>query len=177
MKDQIKKYIEDTLEKPREEFGGLPACPFVKKERVSGTLLVDTFDNSSDDLLSKIKDFDASDYTSAVFGQVLEEPLSTEDSRAYQNYINRLLKNKDMGHLKVICANPADTMEVMGFNPRATAPCFLITVTNAKELVKAHRNILKSNYFINFGKDYLKYLMIKEEQLNENWHKKNKDSL
>ena len=34
----LKEYIENTLEKPREEFGGLPACPFVKKERVSGTL-------------------------------------------------------------------------------------------------------------------------------------------
>ena len=78
-----------------------------------------------------------------------------------------------MKHLKIICANPTDTLEVMGFNPRATAPCFLITITDSKELIKAHRKMLKSDYFINFGRDYLKYLMVKEEQLNKKWHEKN----
>ena len=50
-----------------------------------------------------------------------------------------------MKHLKIICANPTDTLEVMGFNPRATAPCFLITITDSKELTKAHRKMLKSD--------------------------------
>jgi hypothetical protein len=32
--EEVNKYI-DYLEKPSENFGGMPVCPFVKKERLT----------------------------------------------------------------------------------------------------------------------------------------------
>ena len=175
MKDElvkrIEKYIVEILEPPRSEFGGLPACPFVKKDRISGKLWIDVFDNSEESILEKIKEFEKSEYYSAVFGQVLEKDLSTQEAKDYQAYINRLVNRNKMSHLKVICANPSDKLQVQGFNPRAAAPCFLITITNKKHLQDSHRKMLKSDYFINFEKEYLDYLHIKEHQLKNNLKK------
>lgn len=162
---RIQDYIVEILEPPRKEFGGLPVCPFVKRERVTGKLWIDVFDNEHENLLEKIKLFEKSEYTSAVFGQVFETDLSTEEALEYQQYLNKLLNENGMRDLKIICANPVDDLSAGGFNPRAAAPCFLITVTGKKHLQESHSKMLKSDYFVNFEKRYLDYLQVTEEQL------------
>ncbi len=170
--EEIQKYIMEILEPPREEFGGMPVCPFVKKDRVTGKLLIDVFDNTEENLLEKIQLFEKSEYTSAVFGQVFEKDLSTDEALEYQKYLNNLLNKSGLKHLKIICANPVDDLSVSGFNPRSAAPCFLITVTGKKHLQDSHKKMLKSQYFINFEQKYLDYLHIKESQLkNKNKNK------
>jgi hypothetical protein len=37
---EIKEWIVDYLEKPSDNFGGMPVCPFVKKERMTERLLM-----------------------------------------------------------------------------------------------------------------------------------------
>ena len=162
---QVENYLIDVLEKPRPEYEGLPACPFVKKERINNNLMIDIFDNSKESFLDKMKLFVNSDYTDAVFAQVINEPLPTENSKAYQDFLNRLLK-KEFSQYRVIITNPNDRFSVKDFNPRRLAPCFLIVVTNKTKLVKAHNQMMQSKYFTNFEDDYLKFLNVKKEQLN-----------
>ncbi len=161
----VSHYLTEVLEKPRDEYEGLPACPFIKKERLKNTLLIDVFDNRNESFLDKIKDFHASNYTDAVFAQVIHEKLSTTDSKIYQDFLNKLLK-ENYNQYRVIITNPNDDFHVNGFNPRSLAPCFLIVVTDHKKLAKAHKQMLNSKYFTNFNEEYLKFLHVKKEQLN-----------
>tara|TARA_B100000287_G_scaffold381172_1_gene385350 strand:+ start:1154 stop:1681 length:528 start_codon:yes stop_codon:yes gene_type:complete len=162
--EQIEKYLVDVLEEPRDEYEGLPACPFVKKERIKSNLMIDLFDNNKENFLEKIEVFANSNYTDAVFAQTINTMLSTKESKTYQNFLNGLLK-QHFKQYKVIIVNPNDKFNVQGFNPRSLAPCILIVVTDRKKLSKAHKKMLKSKYFTNFNDDYLKYLHVKKEDI------------
>jgi hypothetical protein len=162
---QIENYIIEVLEKPRSEFGGLPVCPFVKKERIKNSLMISVFDNKKENFLERMEEFISSKYTDAVFGQVLDDSLTTLDSKTYQNFLNGLLK-QHFKQYKVIVTNPSDKMNVNGFNPRSLSPCFLIVVTDKKKLAKAHKQMMNSKYFTNFTEEYLNYLHVKKEDLN-----------
>ena len=158
-KDKIKKYI-GILRTPREEYGGMPACPFVGPEIDKGKLMIDMFDPKKITLLEKVKELDESEYDSALFVQVTDEEILGEDTYAYQNFINKTLRTNGYGHLKAICFNPNDTKEVAGFNPRKDAPYFLINIASKKVLAKAHKSLLGTMYFQNFEEEYLKFLKI-----------------
>ncbi len=158
-KDKIKKYI-GILRTPREEYGGMPACPFVGPEIDKGKLMIDMFDPKKITLLEKVKELDESEYDSALFVQVTDEEILGEDTYAYQNFINKTLRTNGYGHLKAICFNPNDTKEVAGFNPRKDAPYFLINIASKKVLAKAHKSLLGTKYFQNFEEEYLKFLKI-----------------
>ena len=41
MKDKVLEYIENVLEPAREEYNGISACPFAKKERESDNIFID----------------------------------------------------------------------------------------------------------------------------------------
>tara|TARA_Y100000992_G_scaffold259328_1_gene193828 strand:- start:3590 stop:4141 length:552 start_codon:yes stop_codon:yes gene_type:complete len=163
--DSVKNYLTEVIEKPRPEYEGMAACPFVKKERINDKLMIDVFDSESESFLDKIEKFENSEYTDAVFAQVVDESLSTENSKIYQNFLNKLLKERSSQY-KVIIVNPGDKFNVKGFNPRSLAPCFLIVVTDRKKLSRAHKQMMNSKYFTNFGDEYLNYLHVKREQLN-----------
>ena len=161
----INYYLSEVLEVPRKEYEGLPACPFVKKERVNKKLMIDVFDHDNESFLDKIKVFTDSDYTDAVFAQHIGGEFNTRDSKDYQAFLNSLL-SEHHNNYKVIVINPADSFEVEGFNPRSLAPCLLIVVTNRKKLSKAHEQMMNSKYFKNFGDDYLEHLHVKKEDLD-----------
>jgi hypothetical protein len=74
------------------------------------------------------------------------------------------LKTNSYGHLKCICFNPNDNIEVAGFNPRKDAPYFLINIAERKVLAKAHDSLMNTRYFDNFDKKYLDYLMVKQKR-------------
>ena len=160
---QLNEYL-DLLEKPRQEYEGLPTCPFIKKERLKNKLMLDVFDHHSENFIDNIHVLANSDYTDAVFAQNIDDSLSTQDSKTYQNFLNKLLK-KTFKQYKVIIINPADNFAVNGYNPRSFAPCFLIVVTDKKKLSRAHKQMLSTKYFTNFGDDYLKYLHVKRTDL------------
>jgi len=170
-KDKVMKYI-DILRTPRKEYGGMPACPFVGPEIDKGKLMIDTFDPNEIDvhgtivrehtLLDKIKAFDAlyegHEYDSALFVQVSDEILSGHDTVGYQDYINRTMKENGYGHLKCICFNPNDKIEIDGFNARSHAPYFLINIATREALNKAHKTLAKTKYYDSMNERYLKYL-------------------
>jgi len=160
-KNKILDYI-NILRTPRDEYGGLPACPFVGAELDKGKLMIDKFDPNESTLLDKIKEFDAlyegHEYDSALFVQVSEEELSNVDTVKYQDFINRTMKEHGYGHLKCICFNPNDKIEINGFNIRSHAPYFLINIATRDALDKAHKTLSKTKYYDNMNKSYLRYL-------------------
>ena len=89
--DSVKNYLTEVIEKPRPEYEGMAACPFVKKERINDKLMIDVFDSESESFLDKIEKFENSEYTDAVFAQVVDESLSTENSKIYQNLVLLIL--------------------------------------------------------------------------------------
>ena len=156
-KEKVLNYI-GILRTPRDEYGGMPACPFVGAEVDKGKLMIDKFDPEENTLLDKVQELEESDYDSALFIQVSDEVLSKHDTVKYQDYINKTMKENGYGHLKCICFNPNDELDIDGFNARGHAPYFLINIATREALDKAHNVLSKTKYYDNMNKRYLKYL-------------------
>ena len=159
-KEKINSWIK-ILRTPREEYGGMAPCPFVGAEVDKNKLMIEIFDPEKESIIDKMKKFTESDYDGALFVQKTNELLLSNDTYKYQNFINRLLKKSGFEKYKCICFNPNDTTEVKGFNIRSKSPYFLINVADRKILSKAHKSLLRTNYFTNMGDKYKKYLKVK----------------
>ena len=157
MENKVLDYIKYVLEVPRDEYNGMPTCPFAKKERESNNIFIDTLTNDNDFVVC-MHNFIESGMTSAVFIQ--DNEIVEADTKKYQKFLNKVLKSLDKSEWKAICVNPDDELEVDGFNARSLAPCFLILINNKKELQKTHNTILKTKYFDKMSVKYKKYLGI-----------------
>jgi hypothetical protein len=162
-KQKVLKYI-DFIRIPRDEYGGMPACPFAGAELDKGKLMIDKFDPNTDTLLDKVKTYDESEYDSALFVQVSDDELSKFDTVGYQDYINKTMKDNGYAHLKCICFNPNDELDINGFNARSHAPYFLINIATREALDKAHNILSKTKYYDNMNKRYLKYLHMEDKK-------------
>ena len=162
-KEKVLKYI-NFIRVPRKEYGGMPACPFVGAEIDAGKLMIDKFDPNTDTLLDKVKVYDESEYDSALFVQVSDEELSKFDTVGYQDYINNTMKENGYPHLKCICFNPNDELDIDGFNARSHAPYFLINIATREALDKAHKVLSKTKYYDNMNKKYLRYLHMEDKK-------------
>lgn len=158
MEDKVLNYIKNVLEVPRDEYNGMPTCPFAKQERESDNIYIDTLSESNDFIICMHK-FIESSKNSAVFIQKGE--LFEKDTKRYQKFLNNILKVLDKSEWKVLCINPDDDLEVDGFNARSLAPCFLILINNKKEIKRAHDIILKTKYYDKMDLKYKKYLGVK----------------
>lgn len=167
--NKIIDYIRNVLEIPRPEFNGFAACPYVKRERESNKIYIDTYDSSKETLILKIQDFIHSGYESALFAQIdqVADTITEDETNTYQAYINTLLKRLGHGHLKCICFNPRDTVSVQGLNVRAQSPYFLISIASRELLDKAHQSMLKTDYFDNMKRKYLDFLHVTPEDLGK----------
>ena len=79
MKDKVLNYIKDVLEVPRDEYNGMPTCPFAKKERESDQIYIDTL-SSDNGFIVCMNNFVKSGKKSAVFIQN-NELLERETNR------------------------------------------------------------------------------------------------
>ena len=170
-KNKISKFIE-VLREPREEYGGLPACPFVGPEVDQDKLMIGVFDPSKNSIIEMVEIFTKSKYDSALFAQITEEDISGEETFEYQSFINKLLKRSGYDQLKCICFNPNDYVSIDDLNIRSHAPYFLINIADKSVLSIAHKKLLKTKYFDKMNKEYLDYLHVKEEQLKRKKWKK-----
>jgi hypothetical protein len=161
IKKRMVGWINHILRPKREEFGGMPVCPWAGAELDQGRLMVDIFDPSKCTFIDKVKEFHDSKYTSALLAHVKNTLISEADTRHYQSFLNKQLKANGYNQYKAICFNPKDSAsDIDGFNPRQFAPAFLINLANKKELSKAHRIILKTDYFKRMSDEYKKYLKV-----------------
>ena len=158
MKEKVLSYIKDVLEVPRDEYNGMPVCPFAKQERESDNIYIDTITKDNDFIIC-IHNFIISGKNSAVFIQ--DDVILEKSTKRYQKFLNNILKAMDKSEWKALCINPDDKLDVDGFNARSLAPCFLVLINNKKEIKIAHDNILKTKYFDKMGSKYKKYLGVK----------------
>ena len=158
---KVNEYI-DWLATPNEAFGGFPVCPFVERERASGKLKYEVFYTDGEktifDLIDEWDDED--DYNSMIIAYLSDIKMS--EYKTFQHYINREIRERSMGYVKVICFHPEDTFEVGGVKTRSKAPYFLINVAYQDELNKSHQHLLNTDYFNNFTEDNKKYLKANE---------------
>ena len=154
---KINEYI-DWLATPSEAFGGFPICPFVKQERASGKLKYEVFEIGKEkSLFDLIDEWDMQDdYMSMIIAHISD--IKFDEYKKFQNYINRELRKRKMGYVKVITFHPDDEFEVRGVKTRSNSPYFLINVAYSDELDKSHRNLTKTKYFDKFTEDNRKYL-------------------
>ena len=156
-------YLENVLEVPREEFGGLPACPFAKAERVSKNLLIDIFDPGKDDFVSTVKQMESDGYRSGLFALFQDQipvEISESDTKKLQVFFNKTLRLSGNKKYKTICFNPNDKQDVGGFNPRSFAPYFLVNVAEREILNKAHKDLTRTKYFDNLHEKYRRFLKL-----------------
>ena len=158
MKEKVLSYIEDVLEVPRDEYNGMPVCPFARQERESDNIYIDTI-TSDNDFIICMHSFIKSGKNSAVLIQ--DDVILEKSTKRYQKFLNNILKAMDKSEWKALCINPDDKLDVDGFNARSLAPCFLVLINNKKEIKIAHDNILKTKYFDKMGSKYKKYLGVK----------------
>ena len=76
--NEVKDYINNIIRPPREEFGGMPACPFAGPELDSGRLMIDVVIPGEVSLPDLIHKFLASGKRSALFAQLCDEELTSE---------------------------------------------------------------------------------------------------
>ena len=158
---KVNHYI-DWLAFPNEAFGGFPVCPFVERERASGKLKYEVFyadkEKTIFDLIDEWDDED--DYNSMIIAYLSDIKMS--EYKTFQHYINREIRERSMGYVKVICFHPDDTFDVDGVKTRSKAPYFLINVAYQDELNKSHQRLLYTDYFNNFTGENRKYLKADE---------------
>ena len=164
--DEIKKIEElivNYLEKPNENFGGMPVCPFVKKERITEKLLIDVWKPEEKSFLQLLEKLDKSEkYTSALLVCKDTEDIKWEevDRKKFQKTIQLLMKEKGYDNLKALCFSPFEEHTAAGEETRKGSPYFLINIAESKELNEAHRALWKTNYFDNFTEKEIKELKV-----------------
>jgi len=163
--NEVKDYINNVIRPPREEFGGMPACPFAGPELDSGRLMIDIVvpgETSLPDLIVKFLD---SGKQSALFAQISDEHITADETKQFQIMVNKTLRAMGASKYKCICFNPNDEdTEIDGFNPRAEAPYFLINIASRDELSKAHKTLRKTQYYDRLGKVYRRFLKVKPKK-------------
>ena len=102
---EIKEWIVDYLEKPSDNFGGMPVCPFVKKERMTERLLIDVWkpdEKSFLDLLERMNE--SEQYTSELLICKDSEDIKWEevDRKKFQKSIQVLMEDKGYKDLKAL---------------------------------------------------------------------------
>ena len=155
MKSKVLDYIKYVLEVPRDEYNGMPTCPFAKKERESNQIYIDTL-SESNDFIIRMNKFIESSKNSAVFIQNFT--TGERNTKKYQKFLNNILKELDKSEWKALCINPNDDLEVDGFNARSLAPCFMVLINNKKDIYYAHKSMKNTKYYNKMDSKYKKYL-------------------
>ena len=157
MEGKVLNYIKNVLEVPRDEYNGMPTCPFAKKEREDNQIYIDTL-SSDNGFIVCMNNFVKSGKKSAVFIQNNE--LLERETKRYQKFLNNTLKALDLSNWKVLCINPNDKLEVDGFNARSLAPCFMVLINDKKDIYYAHKSMQNTKYYDKMNVKYKKYLGI-----------------
>ena len=155
MEEKVIDYIKYVLEVPRDEYNGMPTCPFAKKEREDDNIYIDTLSPDNDFIIC-MHNFVGSGKNSAVFIQ--NDELDERETKRYQKFLNTTLKTLDLNNWKALCINPKDILEVDGFNARSLAPCFMVLINNKKDIYLAHRSLQTTKYYDKMDPKYKKYL-------------------
>ena len=160
MSKEIKDYINNVLREKREEFSGKAVCPFAGPELDANKLMMAEVGEKN--LIELIQEFKESDYESALL--TIKEDVPAEQTKKFQVFVNKLLKQEGMPNHKSICFNPNDQVSVEGYNPRARAPHFMVNIAHRKVLSEANKSLKKTSYYDKLPDDYLSFLETRKKQ-------------
>ena len=162
--DKVKDYL-DFLESPNDNFNGMAVCPFLKKERLEHKLMIKVWYPDKTPFLDVIDEFQKSDFNSALLICMDGEGVKWKDvkRKRFQRLIQMLLKKSKHKSLKTLCFSPFEKITAAGVETRKRAPYFLINIADKNELGNAHTKLLKTKYYDNMNKRYLKYLHMEEK--------------
>ena len=158
---EVNQYI-DYLEKPNENFGDMPVCPFVKAERENDDLMVEVWYPNKTSFVDVLEKFNTSEFKSALVVCMNTEGLLWEevDRKDYQKAIQSLMKEKGYKDIKALCFSPFEHHTAAGEETRKGAPYFLINIAGKEELNKAHTRLLETKYFDKFSEEEIKTLKV-----------------
>jgi len=128
----------------------------------SGKLKYEVFQRGYPKSLFKmIDEWDEEDeYTSMIIACISD--IKVHEYKNFQHWINRGLRKRKMGYIKVITFHPDDDFEVEGVTTRSPAPYFLINVAYVDELNKSHQNLKNTKYYDSFTDENKKYLKVEK---------------
>ena len=149
-KKKIKEYIEE-LSKPREEFSGMPTCPYAHVHVNEGKMEIKEWDPNKTDIIDELVAFNDNEYKSTAWylkdmTDIFKKGTVEETDKWTDEVNERLLEDYDFGFV-MVTFNPNDNLEVEGFNPRSLSPYFIIGVVYLEELNEAHDKLAESKYF------------------------------
>jgi len=159
MSKDAQDYINNVLNERRPEFGGKAVCPFAAPELKADRLMIAVVGESS--LIDLIDELATSDYESALF--IIKKDIPAEQTKKFQHFVNRLLRQRGLKDYKNICFNPNDDVDIDGYNPRSLSPHFMVNIADKKILSKAHRALKKTNYYDKLPDKYRKFLNLKDK--------------
>ena len=159
--EEVDRYI-DYLEKPSDNFGGMPVCPFVKAERQNNKIMIETWNPSEESYLDVLEKFKESDYVSALIVCENTEGVDWKDvdRKEFQKKLQRLMKEKGHDNLKALCLSPFEEFTAAGEETRKGTPYFLINIVDNVDMAKAHKTLVETKYFDKFSKEEINELKV-----------------
>ena len=172
---EVTKYL-DYLETPSDNFGGMPVCPFLKKERVTENLMLEIWRPDEKSFFELLDKFVESDNTSALLVCMDTDGIMWEEigRNKYQKAIQLAMEEKGYKKHKALCFSPYEDWTAAGESTRKKAPYFLINIAETDALNEAHRSLWKTKYFDNFTDEEVKKLKVypkNKKVINEKNHK------
>jgi hypothetical protein len=140
---KLAAYFSEFLEAPRPELGGLPVCPFAKRERTKKRIVVSTLPSLDSDLEEILAGFASNKAKSSM--------LLVDESTTY-TYPELMARAEVLGDkllsmgLVISCIHPEDPFEIEGFRTRATPFPFLL-VQRLKMIGEAKLSLVDSPYY------------------------------
>ena len=153
--DKVAQYLH-WLTIPKKEFGNMPVCPFLDTEMRNDLLYIDIWYPHNNTFMELMESFLLSGKNSALIICPNTHTIDySEVSRSdIQRKITELLReNPQTEYLKCMIFSPYEDFEVAGVKTRSGAPYFLINVAPTKQLVKSHKDLMKTKYFDSFTEE------------------------
>ena len=135
---EVTKYL-DYLETPSDNFGGMPVCPFLKKERVTENLMLGIWRPDEKSFFELLDKFVESDNTSALLVCMDTDGIMWEEigRNKYQKAIQLAMEEKGYKKHKALCFSPYEDWTAAGESTRKKAPYFLINGATAFPTLRA----------------------------------------
>lgn len=166
-KKKVKDYIEE-LSIPKEEFGGMPICPYAHVHLSEDKMDLREWDPKKTSIFDEIVAFNKSKYRSTAWyvkdmKDLFKEGTAEETNKWTDNVNEQLLDIYEEYEIEeaivVVTFNPNDNLGVGDVKPRAMSPYFIVGVVYLEELNDAHDKLEESKYFDKMIGEYKEQLV------------------
>ena len=163
--DLIDKVLEYLLwlQEPNDSFGGMPVCPFVKKDFESNDIEYIMYGPDMEFIEVIDKYVESGKRTGLIIQIGINKPYKVRNGRKkYQTYLNKVIAEKypkSEDQPKVLVFDPNEEWTAGGgIETRKMAPTVLINIARRGDLSKAHKKLEGSRWWSSFTKKELKAL-------------------